>query len=164
MTDPIEPTGEERTLDAEEAQQLLNELESDIKEDAADSPPPMLGNPVMLEDFDRLHWLHTSPELQGLSTSRFGFGGTFDDEDSTLVATMNSDGRTEWAAGGLNVRGTRAMYKGVFLRGYTRADLDVAWPANHDTPAVEALGGYSTDESGYKALLPTWDYPRFHET
>ena len=108
------------------------------------------------------------PELQGLLWRLTG-----QQVDEGMVATICGSYPNigaSWGTGGaLSVNGTPALYKGVFLRGWSKASNAASWVAM--TVAQEVTNPPYGLESDYvdgtnaypwHALRPTWDYPRAH--
>lgn len=108
-------------------------------------------------DLESLFWELFPEELRGLCHNRYGQGDI--PALGSVAMTADITGLTKWGPG-VSPIGTKALYKGLFLRGYTRASLDDPFPDTPDAPSVEAVTTYTTDGSGLHTLLWTIDWPR----
>ena len=155
--------------------QVLERIENqtasdeDIQKFIADATD--YGRSVKETEWD-MRWWDSFPDcLKGLdwqqATTSSVYGPYTQDEldaGITKVATLGTDGNAYWGTGGdgQSTRGTKALYKGIFLRGYTRNSESDPWPSTPDTTDEERATTYTTDGTGLSTLLPTWDYPRVH--
>lgn len=117
-------------------------------------------------DCERIFWMLWPERLRGAAYERYGNG---DVPSIGSVLTMGAENYAKWGTGSLAVYGTPALYKGVFLRGWSKASDSAAWvamtvaqeaatpPAKLDTEFVDGSDAYP-----WRAWRPTWDYPRAH--